>query len=63
METKVDWPDIYGALGDGIRARTQVDALTQVFSSSEFNVWEKVKFGKAVLGIKGGDDDAERNDN
>ena len=59
---EIGWHEIYGAMGEGIRAQTIVEALTQVFSSSEFNVWEKVKFGKAVLGIKGGDDDAERND-
>ncbi len=59
---EIGWNEIYGAMGEGIRAQTIVEALTQVFSSSEFNVWEKVKFGKAVLGIKGGDDDTAGND-
>ena len=61
--TEVGWNEIYGAMGEGIRAQTIVDALKQVIGSSEFNVWDKVKFSKAVLGIKGVDDDTERNDN
>lgn len=60
---EIGWNEIYGAMGEGIRAQTIVEALTQVIGSQEFNVWDKVKFSKAVLGIKGGDDDAERNDN
>ena len=59
---EIGWNEIYGAMGEGIRAQTIVDALKQVIGSSEFNVWDKVKFSKAVLGIKGVDDDTERND-